>query len=194
MDDSKFHHYPGTNNVDSQGPTPGQAAGIWLDLKTPLDPFLKSDGTPITSLHVVDIESSLGYTYGPGSFSTAIHPATSALLSQSPSHQPVGNPSAVLAVSGISRGAIAGSFIVSTWGDINGKEQLLHFDSVLSRWHTQGCANCQTHLDVKSFVPLHGITDAKEFEAANIGVRVHTHDDPHGRKKHKNMRMRPVYR
>lgn len=42
-------HYPGTNSVDAQGPTPGVAGGTWLSLKTPLDPFVKSDGTPMTS-------------------------------------------------------------------------------------------------------------------------------------------------
>jgi tyrosinase len=32
--------YPGTNSVDSQGPTPGIAGGTWLDLDTPLAPFM----------------------------------------------------------------------------------------------------------------------------------------------------------
>ena len=60
--DPKYEHYPGANNFDSQGPTPGRAAGDWLTLKTPLDPFVKPDGTPFTSLDVVDIEMQLGYT------------------------------------------------------------------------------------------------------------------------------------
>src|SRR5215469_1822763 len=44
--------YPGTNSVDSQGPTPGVAGGTWLTLKSPLDPFKKGDnpdGPPMTS-------------------------------------------------------------------------------------------------------------------------------------------------
>jgi tyrosinase len=40
--------YPGTNSVDSQGPTPGVPGNVWLDMKTPLDPFKKPDGQPMT--------------------------------------------------------------------------------------------------------------------------------------------------
>ncbi|KAH0562726.1 hypothetical protein GP486_002619 [Trichoglossum hirsutum] len=31
--------YPGTNSVDSQGPTPGITGNTWLNLETPLNPF-----------------------------------------------------------------------------------------------------------------------------------------------------------
>lgn len=41
--------YPGTNSVDSQGPTPGVPGNAWLTMKTPLDPFVKKDGSPMTS-------------------------------------------------------------------------------------------------------------------------------------------------
>jgi tyrosinase len=37
--------YPGTNSVDSQGPTPGIPGNVWLTMETPLAPFKKSDGT-----------------------------------------------------------------------------------------------------------------------------------------------------
>ena len=40
--------YPGTNSIDSQGPTPGVPGNAWLTMKTPLDPFVK-DGKPLTS-------------------------------------------------------------------------------------------------------------------------------------------------
>lgn len=40
--------YPGTNSVDSQGPTPGVAGGSWLTMDSPLAPFIK-DGKPLTS-------------------------------------------------------------------------------------------------------------------------------------------------
>lgn len=33
--------YPGTNSVDSQGPTPGVAGGSWLTMDSPLEPFVK---------------------------------------------------------------------------------------------------------------------------------------------------------
>lgn len=41
--------YPGTNSVDSQGPTPGTPGGSWLTLDSPLDPFTDEKGRPLTS-------------------------------------------------------------------------------------------------------------------------------------------------
>jgi tyrosinase len=41
--------YPGTNSVDSHGPTPGVVPNSWLTMKSPLDPFKKADGTAYTS-------------------------------------------------------------------------------------------------------------------------------------------------
>ena len=67
----EYQYYPGTNNVDSQGPSAGQAAGMWLDLDTPLDPYTRADGKPLASKDVVDIEGQLGFTYGPGKKSTS---------------------------------------------------------------------------------------------------------------------------
>lgn len=41
--ESEFVHYPGTNSVDAQGPTPGVPGNKWLTLDDTLDPFgLKS--------------------------------------------------------------------------------------------------------------------------------------------------------
>jgi tyrosinase len=63
-------------------------------------------------------------------------------------------------VNGINRGAIGGSFIVATFKeDKDGKRSLLGYESILSRWHTSGCANCQNHQQVKTFVPLRGVSD-----------------------------------
>ena len=39
--------YPGTNSVDSQGPTPGVLPNTWLNMESPLDPFRKEDCTRI---------------------------------------------------------------------------------------------------------------------------------------------------
>lgn len=46
--------YPGTNSVDSQGPTPGVAGGTWLTLQSPLTPFKKGDvdGQPTATSEV----------------------------------------------------------------------------------------------------------------------------------------------
>ena len=41
--------YPGTNSVDSQGPTPGVPGNVWLTMDTPLAPFKNGDGTSRTS-------------------------------------------------------------------------------------------------------------------------------------------------
>ena len=60
--ESEYEYYPGANNFNDQGPIAGAPAGQWLTLKTPLDPFIKLDGSPMNSLDVVDIENQLGYT------------------------------------------------------------------------------------------------------------------------------------
>lgn len=187
--ETKYLHYPGTNNFDSQGPTPGQAAGVWLSLdSTPLEPFTKPDQKPIFSTDVVDIEGSLGYTYGPGSFSDLVEqPRLGAPLAEP---QPGAQP-ATLAVSGINRAAISGSFVVSATGTVGGKRQLLGVESVLSRQHTQGCANCQTHLNVRSFLPLHGLHNDAAIDDANIEVKVHTHKKPEGKTDHPGLKWKP---
>jgi len=41
--------YPGTNSVDSQGPTPGTLAGSWITVNSPLRPFVASDGRELTA-------------------------------------------------------------------------------------------------------------------------------------------------
>jgi tyrosinase len=48
-----IEHYPGTNSVDNQGPTPGISGGTWLTLDTHLAPFIKDGGEQMTS-HVRD--------------------------------------------------------------------------------------------------------------------------------------------
>jgi tyrosinase len=114
----------------------------------------------------VDIED-LGYTY--------ILPA--GLVTGPP---PVKPP--LLRVHGINRAAISGSFLISTWvsdpKDPNGSKRLLDVEAVLSRWHVSGCANCQNHLSVKAFVPLHGLSP-EEAKNSEFEVRVHTRQDRH---------------
>jgi tyrosinase len=46
---------------------------------------------------------------------------------------------------------------VATGG--SSQRHLVGFESFLSRWHVSGCANCMTHLNVKTFVTLHGVRD-----------------------------------
>ena len=104
--------YPGTNSVDSQGPTPGVAANSWLTLESPLDPF-RSEGhrgeRPYTSLDCINIERQLGYTYGDGSLPTLPPPPADPAMS-----------ACVIRVAGINRARIRGSFLVSAFATIDG--------------------------------------------------------------------------
>ncbi|MBV8900405.1 MAG: tyrosinase family protein, partial [Verrucomicrobia bacterium] len=102
--------YPGTNSVDNQGPTPGTVPNAWLTLESPLDPFKKEDGgkqRPYTSLDCINIESQLGYTYGPGSLEGQTLVAAVA-ATPAPRGQ-------MIRVSGINRNRIRGSFMISAF-------------------------------------------------------------------------------
>lgn len=110
-------------------------------------------------------------------------------------------PPPYLQLSGVSRGAIRGSFVVAAWTkDAHGKpDQLLGAEPVLSRWHVAGCANCQNHLDVGTHIPLHGWTEdqARDQENGNgFVVAVHTRDKPTGHlvigKRTPNVKVRSV--
>lgn len=157
--------YPGTNTVDSQGPTPGMAPNSWLTLESPLAPFRKDDGTAFASVDCINIEKQLGYTYGPGSLEEqAARPALAAAQS-----------TRALRVWGVNRAGIRGSFLISGYAHLGGKKLHLGTEAVLSRWSVQGCMNCQTHLEAKAAIPLHGLDDAA-LAGAHYEVEIHTHD------------------
>jgi len=160
--------YPGTNSVDSQGPTPGTAPNSWLTLESPLDPFRMMEGRKeraYTSLDCVNIERQLGYTYGPGSLES--QGALAALLQDEGGR--------TVRVSGINRARIRGSFMISAFANIGGKMQRLGTEAVLSRWDVAGCANCQTHLEAKAFIGLHGLGE-EVVHGTQIEVEVRTRD------------------
>ncbi|MEO5558745.1 MAG: tyrosinase family protein, partial [Dokdonella sp.] len=162
--------YPGTNSVDNQGPTPGTVPNAWLSLDSPLDPFKRTeDGKErsYTSMDCINIETQLGFTYGPGSLEEAPKALVSADVQDSSAK--------TVRVSGLNRAPIRGSFVVSAYADIDGKQQLIGREAVLSRWSVQYCANCQTHLEVKAFFSLHGLS-AAEVEQARIHVEIRTRD------------------
>lgn len=163
--------YPGTNSVDNQGPTPGVAPNSWLTLASPLDPFKKLDGgkeRTFTSLDCINIEKQLGYTYGPGSLEAQA--AALAAVAPAPGHS-----TKIVRVAGINRAAIRGSFLISAFATIDGKKQHLGTEAVLSRWHVEGCANCQTHREVKAFIGLQGLPQAVA-DTAHYDVEVRTRD------------------
>ncbi len=158
--------YPGTNSVDSQGPTPGTVPNSWLRLDSPLNPFKMENGRTYTSLDCVNIEKQLGFTYGPGSLEAAA-PARLAVRQ--------GQSSKVIRVSGLNRAPIRGSFLVAAFANVGGKKVLVDTEAVLSRWNVNNCANCQTHLEVKAFFGLHGFS-AKAADETLFEVQVHTRD------------------
>ena len=163
--------YPGTNSVDNQGPTPGTAPNSWLTLESPLDPFRKTEGgkeRAYTSLDCINIEKQLGYSYGPhGPGSLEDRPQPAALQS--------GHSTKVVRVSRINRSTIRGSFMVSAYATIEGKRYHLGTEAVLSRWHVAGCANCQTHVEAKAFIALHGLRE-ETIGDAHYEVEVRTRD------------------
>jgi tyrosinase len=140
-----LEEYPGTNSVDSQGPTPGVVPNSWLTLDSPLNPFIMTVGgesRPYASVDCVNIEKQLGYTYGPGS------------LQDAAARRRATAPARVVSVSGINRTPIRGSFVVSVFANVGGQRVPVGTEAVLSRWNVSGCANCQTHLETKTFVDV----------------------------------------
>lgn len=169
--------YPGTNSVDAQGPTPGVAGGTWLSLDSPLDPFTRpgpgpgpgSPAAPLTSRDVVDVEA-LGYTYQQPGHGRLRAPAPAAAAP-------------ILALDGVNRAAIGGSFVLSAFavsrggGDERKERILVGTEPVLSRWHVSGCANCQNHLEVQANFPLVGWSK-EDAERADFEAVLHTRSRP----------------
>ncbi|MHC2275328.1 hypothetical protein ACVME8_001939 [Bradyrhizobium diazoefficiens] len=163
--------YPGTNSVDSQGPTPGTAANLWLTLDSPLDPFTIEIGgkeRPYTSNDCINIETQLGYTYGPGSVDQAALQATAFAATSG---------GRTISVRGLNRARIRGSFLISAFAHVNGERQHVGTEAVLSRWHVDGCANCQTHIEGRAAIsaaPLGGA--AAKMTTDQIEIQVRTRD------------------
>ncbi len=171
--------YPGTNTVDNQGATPGMPPNSWLSMDTPLDPFTLTENgksRAYTGRDGFNIERQLGYTYGDGSLEDL--GAVPAQAAAAPGHEPK------VHVSGINRGQIAGSFVITAFAEVDGERKPIGSEAVLSRWNTDGCANCQTHLLAQAGFPLHGL-DADQLGDDAIQVEVRTHEGllggrPHG--------------
>ncbi|KAK4221186.1 tyrosinase [Podospora fimiseda] len=166
--------YPGTNSVDSQGPTPGTPANVRLTLDSPLDPFTKEvngEQVPKTSRDVTDI-TKLGYFYAPIQIRHG--------SAWAPEKFGVKNIQ-TLSVSGANRGKINGSFVISTWAEdkITKKQVLAGVEAVLSRWNVSGCSNCQNHLEAGGHVSIPGL-DKKTLDKYDFIAKVHTRDVPEG--------------
>ncbi|KAF3931147.1 Tyrosinase [Dactylellina cionopaga] len=128
----------------------GVAQGDVLTLETRLWPF------QYNSCEVIDIEA-LGYTYGPSSLTPYSIPEGGNGGLQAPEINR--HLYGMLKVGGLTRDTISGSFVVETWAvkgtGLGTKNILLHSEPVLSRWGIQGCVNCQNHLELKVFAPVH---------------------------------------
>ena len=163
--------YPGTNTVDNQGPTPGMPPNSWLDLDSPLNPFVKvEDGKTrvYTSRDILNIEKQLGYTYGKGSLEDVPERAAPA----------PDNSSKLVCFSKFNRAPMSGSFLVSLYAIIEGKRQRVATEAVLSRWSVKYCANCQTHLEVRAFFGMHDIPAAALADGYEI--EIHTRQGLYG--------------
>jgi tyrosinase len=161
--------YPGTNSVDNQGPTPGMVPNSWLTLESPLDPFTVTENgrqRPTTSLDCVNIETQLGYTYGPGSLDQHVAPAAASLAAGS---------ERTIRVGGINRARIRGSFLISAFAKVDGKREHMGTEAILSRWHVEGCANCQTHVEAKATFNVRG-AQAQALGKNDVEVEIRTRD------------------
>jgi len=146
--------YPGTNSVDGLGATPGIDPNSWLDLDTPLYPFKKADGTYYTGRDAISAEA-LGFTYSPGSlqpattFVTPFETRLAAISSNAVNLPP--NQLHTVSVRGINRSNIAGSFVISLFANIEGKNVRIASQGVFSRWSVQGCMNCLNHVEASAY-------------------------------------------
>jgi tyrosinase len=172
--------YPGTRAADSQAVMPGMPPGAGLAMDTPLEPFTLVSGgksRSYTGRDGFNIERQLGYAYAGGSLDG---PARAAVAQPAPAS--VNEPK--VHFSGIDRASISGSFLITAFAGIDGERQPIGSEAVLSRWHVDGCANCQTHLLAGASFPLHGVNIDQLGDDA-IGVEVRTHRGllggrPHG--------------
>lgn len=156
----------GAQYSDANPPPAGGDPNEPLSLDTPLDPFRKPGGAePFTTRDCVNIETQLGYTYGPGSLDQYAHPATNVLMAATA----VTPPGRTVRVSGINRARIRGSFLISAFAKVDGKREHIGTEAVLSRWHVEGCMNCMKHLEATALFQLP--TEAKNLLATAGGGR-----------------------
>jgi tyrosinase len=159
---------PGAKYNADYPPPAGADPNAPMSLTTPLEPFFKEYGVPFTSADVINIESQLGYRYGPGSldgYARPDMPHPMALPAVAAPEQKT------VHVGDIDRLKIRGSFLIATWADLDGKKQLIGLEPVLSRWQVLGCANCQTKLKVSADLPLPPSADP-----GSVAVEIHTRD------------------
>lgn len=149
-----------------QGPTPNFGENVKLTMDSPLLPFMLNEETDqriYTSRDCINIETQLGFTYSAGSV-----PEEPTPLQESEGME---MSTKKLAVTGINRGQIAGSFVISAFATVNEKKVYLGHESVLSRWNVSDCANCQAHLELRAHFDLGSLT-AEEVQNAEYSIKI----------------------
>jgi tyrosinase len=124
----------------------------------------------MTLQDVVNIEGQLGYTYPkPDKPVTVFQKPVSATETKSTSLTGINRPQHHAIVSGINRAQLSGSFIIAMHkvNTATKERTVVGYQAVLNRWQTAGCANCQTHLNVRAHIPLRALT-AKDVENKDI--------------------------
>ena len=159
--------YPGTNAVDGQGAAAGIALNSWLSMDTPLAPFADEHGRTYCGRDGINIERQLGYRYGRGSLEKVADPGPLTASANAESAPKVH-------VTGVNRGHVSGSFLISAFAKVDGERKLIGTEAVLSRWHVEGCANCQTHINASASFPLHGLDPEVLGSEGAITVEVDT--------------------
>jgi tyrosinase len=166
---------PGAAYNSSVNPPPaGANPADKMSMTTPLDPFVNPDtGATFTTNDAVNIETQLGYSYGPGSLDrfANVNLSRQAMLAAAPSPEPAAR---TVHIEGIDRSKIRGSFLIEAYATIDGEEKLIGRDAVLSRWHVGGCANCLAHLKVGTDFRL----PSAGAEEGGIRVEVRTREGP----------------
>lgn len=161
--------YPGTNTIDSQGPTPGMAPNSWLTMDSPLNPFKFSENgvsRPYNSHDCVNI-LKMGYDYSKGSLEES--PEESLPATQLKSSE---DRKRLIKITGINRAPVNGSFLISAFINVNGRRKHLGTEAVLSRWNSKYCANCQTHIEAKAFFDLPEIPEHAHLTLTEIVRRI----------------------
>jgi tyrosinase len=177
--------YPGTNSFDGNGPTPGYGPHDSLNMDSKLYPFMKNAKDEWTAKDYVNIRS-LGYDYEIPRKSKEVREERKKVMN---SHNKEEFHNDKFVVESIDRSKIQGSALMVVHASPKSnpsQKYMIGYTSIFSRWNVKGCANCQTHLNVRSiFQPfnipktikkdfnfiIQLITRKKTQEGANLTVK-----------------------
>jgi len=139
----------------------------------------------MTVQDVVDIEGQLGYTYIDEPATVFPLPQPGLPAQDIATVSGINRPQHHAIISGINRAQLSGSFVIAMHkvNTATKERTVVGYQAVLNRWKTAGCANCQTHLNVRAHIPLRALTkeDVEDknviLEGSVIGRRATAKDD-----------------